>query len=180
MRVLTFYTEGTGYEALAFGQELNIAEYNLNYTAVGIPDQGTWEANCAAKPFVILHQLETCTDDVFFIDVDARFASEPTEFHDLEHSDCEFVYPTWEKTGEVLSGSIYIQNCQNSIDFMKYWCSKQTDKLWDQHVMSACLEDYTGDLHTGELPMEYCTIFDSMPEITNPVIIHYQASRNLK
>jgi len=78
---------------------------------------------------------------------------------------------------EILSGTVWLKNCEETRDIVRLWeseCHKHPEK-WDQKS----LQKVIGDSYR-ELPFSYCKIFDRKPEVTNPVIVHYQASREVR
>ena len=79
---------------------------------------------------------------------------------------------------ELLSGTLYFKNCATTYEIVDKWimACKEHPKLWDQVALDQVLKDYPFFI----LPEEYCTIFDYMSDVEEPVIKHYQASRAVR
>ena len=180
MRVIAYYTEGTPYEQEISHLEASMIRHNITYTLLGVPSKGSWTANCALKPELILRAMVDLHPDenIFYVDADAEFARFPELFADMERY-YSYLVPKWNKTGEILSGSLYFRNCAQSKELLEMWIKMQTDDEWDQKVLARVLN--ARDWQNGDyLPLEYCKIFDNMDEIEDPVIVHNQASRRFK
>ena len=81
---------------------------------------------------------------------------------------------------EVLSGTIYFGNTRKSRELAAEWMREieRHKHLSDQKNLGAIAERLGVNLEI--LPADYTAIYDSMPEATDPVIKHWQASRHLK
>jgi hypothetical protein len=128
-------------------------------------------------------------NSVVYVDADAEFLKYPSLFdeyderddaylaaHVLDHSRRrrQHVQP------ELLSGTLYFKNCAKTHEIIEKWISHcNTNKqLWDQVALDRALKE--GDYPYFILPEEYCTIFDYMSDVEEPVIKHYQASRTVR
>lgn len=55
--VISFYTENSPYQLEALNLISSCQELGIEAEIVGVPSQGTWERNCALKPFFIREKL---------------------------------------------------------------------------------------------------------------------------
>jgi hypothetical protein len=123
---------------------------------------------------------------IVYVDVDAEFCKYPELFDQLHaRSDVNIAVHLLDhmKRGrtnagfEMLSGTIFFKNNLTTRDIVDEWkngCA-QGGKLWDQSALAKVLEDKPYYV----LPEEYCKIFDYMGDVKDPVIQHYQASRQV-
>jgi len=126
-------------------------------------------------------------NSVVYVDVDAIFCRHPKYFdkldstpevniavHVLDHSK----YRRKNHPPEMLSGTIFLKNTEITKQIVDEWileCRKDP-KLWDQRALANVLRRYKYHL----LPEEYTMIFDYMSSVKNPVIKHFQASREAR
>lgn len=153
-----------------------------------VPSLGDWWANMQYKPKFILEQMvKHHPMPIVWVDVDAEFMLYPHMFdeyydrndvdvavHVLDHSK----YRRKNHPPEMLSGTVYLKNNHRTLMLVGEWVNecKKDPKLWDQHALQTVLNRYK----FTNLPEEYCTIFDYMKSVQNPVIVHHQASRVAK
>lgn len=154
-----------------------------------IQDQGGWYKNTQYKPTFLMSMLDKFPDiDAFiYIDVDAVIKRFPILFDRLEnYPDIQFAAHILDHTKyrrknhppELLSGTLYMKNTQYVREVLERWqeaCSSDS-QIWDQRALALVLSEN----QYFNLPEEYCTIFDYMCTVQNPVIVHYQASRKHK
>jgi hypothetical protein len=187
--IVAYFTKGTPYETHAqkLIQSLNV--FRLPYFVKPIEDQGDWDANTQYKPTFILEMLQKFPNrSIVYVDVDAVFFRYPEYFTylDSQNKDCSSFdiavhildhsnYARKHQEPELLSGTIYFRNTPNTSIIVREWIEecKKDPKLWDQRALATVLKNYSFHI----LPEEYTVIFDYMSSVPNPVIRHYQASR---
>ena len=116
-----------------------------------------------------------------YVDSDARFRKFPILFYEYAESEIEFAVH-YRKGLELLSGTIYMKRTHLTYDILKTWESVANNNptKWDQKVLQSIMPRYQKEKYIGELPMEYCKIFDAVDMNCDPVIEHLQASRKMK
>ncbi len=191
--VISFYTLGTPYEVEVKRLIDSCKKFGIEADIVGLPNEGSWEKNCALKPRFILEKLKQWDRPVLWVDADAAFLQRPN-FQDFATCDFsvrvnEFLPTTHES--RILSGTLFARNNAQAQAVLEKWAKMTEDRLhdpkremefWDQTALrDALLQQEALDFLA--LPLKFCKIFDfddlfiSEPEI---VIEHYQASRRHK
>jgi len=138
-------------------------------------DTGGWIKNGMMIPHFIMSQLQETTDDLVYLDSDARVRQYP-ELFDTIQEDLAFHV----KDGhETLIGTVFIKNTPKAIPFVERWIELQAIRY--PHILSAqvAFEDAVrqGGMSVYHLPANYTQIFDTMAHHGKPVIEHMQASR---
>jgi len=188
--VTAYFTVGTPYEEHVKRLIRSMKKFNLCYDVTPIQPKGDWYANTQWKPHFVQEMLaKHFPKSVVYVDADAEFMKYPSLFdeyddrddaylaaHVLDHSRRrrKHVKP------ELLSGTLYFKNCAVSHEIIEKWIEhcKTNRHLWDQAALDRALKG--GDYPYFILPEEYCTIFDYMADVEEPVIKHYQASRTVR
>lgn len=164
--------------------EKHIVEINLNST--------NWYNNTNYKPMFILECLKLFDKDLVFTDADSTINSYPYLFEKIPKKyDIGLHYLEWKKQygninkKELLSGTLYLRNNIKIKNIVEEW----RDNVGyggrvEQKILEQVLQN-NEDIEIFDLPREYCYI-ETTPKgkpftiINNPVISHFQASRNLK
>ena len=179
--VVSYYTENTLYEEQMKTLEKSLLRHHIPFRIKRIKSLGRWEDNVNHKPTFLKAMLKhygKTKRDIVWTDCDAMFQSYPVLF------DCtgwDFAVPIWRRNRsreEILSGTIYLRNCSHTRAILDAWekeCMENPD-VWDQRSLAKVLTKY----EFSEMPLEYCKIFDKMSEIEEPVIVHHQASRQVR
>lgn len=191
--VISFYTLQTPYEEEVKKLINSCLKFEVDSDIEGIPSQGSWEKNCAIKPFFILQKLRQWDRPVIWVDADAVFLQSPdwSEFNACDFSVRvnEFLPKTHES--RIVSNTIFAKNTTAAATLIEKW-SDETKKalndkqrvmeFWDQVALRDAL-DQTPEIHFLPMPLKFSKIFDfddlfiSEQEV---VIEHYQASRRYK
>jgi hypothetical protein len=165
---------------------------NLVHHFIEIKNRGTWYHNTNYKPIFIKDCLDLFTDDLAIIDVDATINSYPYLFDNLPKKyDISFHYLQWKlqygniNKRELLTGTMYLRNNKKIHDLVNKWVDNldYTGRT-EQKVLEKIIEQES-NLSVFELPREYCYI-ESIPDgkpftiVENPIISHYQYSREFK
>lgn len=183
--ICAYYTKNTTYENRSKKFIESLEQFNLPHDITSIDSKGDWYANMQYKPTFLKQMLEKhYPNSVVYVDVDAIFCRYPKYFdklsstpevniviHLLDHSK----YRRKTLASEMLSGTIFFKNTSTTRQIVDEWIQecRKDPKLWDQRALATVLKRYKYHL----LPEEYCTIFDYMSSVKNPVIKHFQASR---
>lgn len=173
MIVCAYYTIDTPYEKIVKTLLESCVKFNLQYYVKGYPDEGTWCKNVHIKPRFILHCLEYQDDDVLYIDADAIVRKYPVLFDDFDAD--VGVFNKWK---EPLCGTLFFKNNKASRRFIKQWiiCCKDWEFHHDQGAFEIASRKVK-DVSIQCLPPTYVLIFDTMKHMGEPVIEHFQASR---
>ncbi len=191
--IISFYTLNTPYEQEAQRLIDSCKKWNLEFCIEGLPSQGSWEKNCAVKPFYILEKMREHARPLFWVDADAAFLRSPdfSPFLDYDLGVRTLDFLSEDHTSRVLSGSLFINATPAAQNLIENWCAecarqqenhKRTHEFWDQVALRDVIARST-ELRVAPLPVSYCKIFDvdlffiGDEEV---VIEHYQASRRLK
>lgn len=185
--VCAYYTKNTLYETKAQTLMESLQKFNVPCEITAIDDLGDWYTNTCYKPVFLQSMLEKHTDKaVIYVDVDAEFMQYPSLFDTLVEQKNVHIgvyvfdrscYKKSHKGFEVLSGTIFMNNTKKTRALVSRWVDecKANPRVWDQKSLEKVL---AGDFYT--LPGAYCKIFDRMDHITDAVIVHYQASREVR
>lgn len=182
MKIVSFYTQGTGYEKEAESLIASCKKQRLAYDVIGTASKGSWEKNCAYKPQFLIEMLKKHSCPLVWLDADAVILKSPKLFASLDcdlalYSPCHLPL---EHPSKFLTGTLYIQNTPAARQLLKQWDKEcQKGGMWDQIALKNVLLRGNLELKTASLPESYCAIYDK-PLKEEPVIIHYQASRLLK
>lgn len=191
--IISFYTFGTPYEEEVKNLIRSCAEFELEIDINGIDSKGSWEKNCAFKPFFIFQKMKKWDRPVFWVDADAVFKQRPN-FNDF--NDCDVAARLNEflpkaHASRIISNAIFFRNSPSGLTLLEDWC-KATEKevneegrkmeFWDQTTLRDAMHR-NGVARFLPMPLKYSKIFDfddlfiSEKEV---VIEHYQASRRFK
>ena len=169
----------------------------LNIEPIVIETENThnWHRNVAQKPLIALQVLEEHKDaNIVLLDADCTVEHYPELFHSIP-SDFDIAlytldWNTWYRNNngvkEVLSGTLFLRNCDKVKSLCKEWYNETIRTgAWEQRGLARTLVKRK-DIKVYDLPIEYCWI-TSLPngdsphvKCDNPVIKHYQVSRTLK
>lgn len=188
--VISFYTKDTPYQLDAHHLIASCDKFGVEHHIEGIDSHGSWELNCAYKPFFIAEKLRQFERPVLWIDVDAVFAQKPKilkvfekDFAVYSQADLKPDHPS-----KIRSGTIYVNYTERGNTVLKSWAQecqrllvdpKRTEEFWDQIALRNV---YLAEKNLGALPLSYIKILGHPVDVKcpKPVIIHYQASRHAK
>jgi len=126
---------------------------------------------------------------IVYVDIDAVFFRCPVLFNELDEDPSVHIavhlldHSKRRRSNhppELLSGTIYLKNTVTSQEIVRKWIKqcKKSPTMWDQVALNHVLKE--GNYPYYALPETYCTIFDYMSDVKEPVIKHYQASRTVR
>lgn len=175
--IVSCYTHN--YKEHADKLKASLEALNLPHIVSEIPDQGGWDKNTKYKPHFILSCLQNYPY-VVWTDADSIVRRPPVLFDKLT---CDVAFHRF-KNIELLSGTVYFRNTENTNKLLNQWIAinNKKPKVWDQKNLDAAVK-ITDGLNVGSLPLSYCCIYDlgrRQQVNVEPVIEHFQASRQLK
>lgn len=186
-KIISFFTEGTGY-----AQEIKKLEASL--TALGLPSHffarppvGTWRGNLNYKSAVILEAFDLFPEsDIVFLDADAIVRSRPVLFDRLsagrEYDLAAHLFNYSFEKDELLSGTLWIANNPAGRKAVQLWDAKGRahPEIRHQKCLKLVLSE-TPEIRFYKLPLEYTCIFDHPARRGKTAVIeHFQASRRFR
>ncbi len=189
---ISFYTEGYYEEVMNSHLLPSLLLYNLPYYILPMENKRNWQANTKLKIDFILKALKANYPfPVVWIDADAKIEAFPQLFYDIpEEYDISVHTLDWKeqygKEGkELLSGTIYFKNIDKTVELVELW-KKLADESsqWEQRALERAIKQL--DINVYTLPRSYCYVTtrpSGEPPVViekEPVICHYQASREVK
>ena len=180
--MIAYYTKDTPYEQEIEGLKKSCSDFGIMLHTKGFSNQGSWQKNTALKPIFIGQMLELCDSNIVYVDADARIRQYPIIFDELCKDKDNHIAVHYRNNTELLSGTIYLQNCEIVKDLVNQWIIEQQMKprIWDQKVLQSIVEGNDIPITVYHLPPAYTQIFDIMKHYGKPVIEHMQASRRLR
>lgn len=161
----------------------SLEEHNLTYHVYEFINLGNWNLNAQQKAHYIQRALKEFwyKEGIVWLDADCEVLKPPVFFDKL---DCDFACH-YKDGKELLSGTLYFgTNRVHSTVLVETWVSTMQNepKTWDQKVLQRVVEEMkrTTMLKVVKLPPNYVQIFDIMKHHGEPVIQHYQASRETR
>ena len=190
--VVSYYTEGTGYETEAKKLKASLIALEIDHDIIHIANLGSWQKNTHYKARIIQNHLHFLANEkkdlrpIVYVDADAIFHAYPILF-DLLDADAAFAYRDYSKfpshfsrtRKELLSGTIFLQNNDAVRELVREWIreNERNPGIWEQRNLQTVVARADGRLKIVELPPTYCKIFDIMRDAGPAVIEHYQKSR---
>lgn len=180
---VNFYTMGRGYEDHAKRLAGSLERMGCAYDQCAIEQPGSWVRAQALKPGFLQRKLEEhFPHPIIWVDADAIIRQRPSLFFQWADEQRGPDIAVHYKGGEeCLSGTVWLNQGEQTRKLLARWVEMQEENPdeWDQrHLEQAIAEDEK--LTLERLPATYCQIFDSMKEAGEPVIEHYQHSRQAK
>lgn len=182
MHIIGFFSKDTPYEEEAKEFAKSLDKFSLTYSLYPVENKGNWELNCAQKANVCMKGLQDHSDNILYLDVDARILREPPWDEIEDDTPGYAVLPVRFKEWPCLlaSGTIYFPNNETSRNVVTDWLEYQTQypTMWDQRTLQKVHINHSRKY----LDLKWCTIEDNYhtKKISNPVVFHTQASRRLK
>lgn len=192
--IISFYTLNTPYQLEVQNLIASCQQWGLQTSIEGVESFGSWELNCAYKPFFILQKLQELNTAVLWVDADGVFVRSPP-WNKVFEADFAVRYDRSladDHPSKVISSTVFIQQTQKAKDLVKLWakeCEKtllrpgRTEEFWDQVALRDAILSNPMGAHIESLPLAYAKIFDhpgDLEQVREAVIEHYQASRRYK
>lgn len=190
--IISFFTEKTPYEVEVQNLRASCEKFGLESSIVGVPSFGSWELNCAYKPFFILERLETLQRPVLWVDADGVFTQAPT-WQSAFDADLSVRYDPslpQDHPSRVITSTLFARPSAKPL--LKLWVKqcrdllldpKRTEEFWDQIALRNAILEKPKEISVAPIPLSYAKIFDHPLDkiaVAQPVIEHYQASRRYK
>jgi len=181
--IVGYFTRNTFYEEYVQTLVSSLNKYNLLYYIEGIKSLGDWYKNVNYKPTFIKKMINKFPEmNIVYVDCDAEFLGYPKLFESIESNIAVHLFDrkhfNKKLNGcEVLSGTIFLKNNEETYELVERWeehCKKHPHQ-WDQKSLEQILN---GNFY--HLPEEYCKICYARHGTLTPIIVHYQASRNVR
>jgi hypothetical protein len=190
--VISFYTENTPYQLEVMALIASCSELGIEAEIEALPSEGSWERNCALKPFFIRKKLMEKKRPLFWVDADAIFKKKP-DFSFLLKSDISFREMkrfAQDRRFKYASGSLFLNYTRRGIEFADKWCERCQEKIdkkeglgFIDQIALVELVERGEQVKIMALPIAYCKVFDLDAMEIDPseiVIEHYQASRRFR
>jgi hypothetical protein len=179
---VSFYTSGL-YAGKAAHLCLSLHRLGLEYRIDELEDRGSWDANTKRKAEFILAMLEAHPGrNLVWVDADAVIRQYPARFDNLKAD----IAGHYRSGKELLSGTIFFRNVPRVHALVKLWIKEnaKVPREWEQRTLQRVLTKPgrfgRPRVKVEQLPATYCQIFDLMADAGEPVIEHFQASREAK
>ncbi len=182
--VVAYFTKGSFYEDYAKTLIKSLKEYDIPlYYIEGIENLGSWIRNVNYKPTFLKKMMTKFPEhNIVYVDCDAVFFGYPKLFESIEANVAVHLFDRSHfhkrsKGTEVLSGTIFLRNTEETYKIIERWerqCQRNPNQ-WDQKSLEQILN---GNFYN--LPEEYCKICNIRFPVDHPIIVHYQASREVR
>lgn len=187
--VISFHTHPE-YKVHADRMEKSIRRFGFEVEVSAVESRGSWLSNAQYKAQFILDKLVEKKRDIVWLDADSIVNSYPTLFDNFD-GDIGVHICDWKRhTGgrrdqkELLGAVMYCRYNAKVVALLKAWVKAVAlePKRWEQLTLQYLLADTIlgKSIKLVEFPAEYCTIFDTMVDVKEPVIEQFQASRYLR
>ncbi len=192
--VVSFYTKNTFYQLEVQNLIASCEKFEILSHIEPIESFGSWEINCAYKPFFIHRKLQELKRSVLWVDADAIFKKQPEElpvfakdFAVRINFDIPIDHPS-----HIMSGTVYANYTSGADALLRLWSKRsqeginrvgRKEEFWDQMSLRDALYCAENTAEFDSLPYTYAKIVDHRGDLQlteEPVIEHYQASRRYK
>jgi hypothetical protein len=177
-RLVGYFTDK--YEQHAQRLIESIKNFKFSASIVRSFDLGSWDKNTHYKSTFIMDRLDYHKEDIVYLDCDAIVCQYPSLFDSMA---CDV--GCWRVPrpygGHLSNGTIYLKNNENVGKFVKTWedmCRVSQVDCFEQEKFERAVKS-TG-VSFQELPITYCQIYDFPIRPEGSVIVHNQASRQLR
>ena len=190
--VISYYTLGTPYEEEVKYLIRSCEQFGVDSLIEGIPCKGSWEANCAFKPFFIREKMKELQRPLFWVDADAVFLQTPDlalfldhDFAVLQLSDAVDI------NHRIRASSVFINTTFEGYNILEAWCKNSEDAIKEHGQAPAFLDQislylelkHNQSAEVAQMPLSYCKVFDYDSVLIDQklvVIEQNQASRRLR
>lgn len=190
--IISYYTKDTSYQLDAHHLVASCEKFGIEHHVEGIDSYGSWELNCAYKPFFIAEKLRQFERPVLWVDVDAIFVQKPRPLKVFEKDLVVYSQPGLDNAhpSKVRSGTLYVNHTEGGAGLLKAWAEEcqrllidpqRTEEFWDQIALRNVVLSHA-QKKLGRLPLSYIKILGhpNDAKCKNPIILHLQASRRAK
>ncbi len=178
MVIVSFYT--SLYEEQSRILVASLEKFRLKYDVQKIGSRGSWKANCLYRGQFLINMMNKYNDNIVWLDADAEILKYPSVLFELD-SNVDLAW--YDREGrEFMLGTSYWKNTPQVKYLLMDWmtnCNVHTPSISQRDFMKIFQQRYKGKMNVYILPETYCCIFDK-PTRRDPVIVHYQLSRQTK
>ncbi len=191
---ISYYTKNTIYQD-AINKYLipSLKKLELQYHIYDIETLGDWKSNAIQKPIILQKALiEFPDNNIIWQDADSEILQDPSLLFNIPvEYDIALHYLNWKahygREGlEMLDGTVFWRNNEKVRAFINELIKLSTEKGVDHQKTMARMLETNKSINVFPLPRTYSYLptqpngDKSFIEIKNPVIIHYQKSRQGK
>lgn len=192
--VVSYYTKNTLYEIEAHNLIASCQKFGLPHLIEGIDSFGSWEINCAFKPFFIMKKVVELQQPILWVDADGMFCGSPSWIPEFDGDFAVRFSPEASEThpSKVISNTVFSAYTPAALALLAEWaeeCKRQLlqpgrdREFWDQIALRDVLAHWKDKAVVHSMPIAYSKIFDKKSDIDaapTSIIEHYQASRRYK
>ena len=186
LTVVAFHTNDELYTQEAKRMKASAQALGLLVLVEEYDSVGSWVKNAAIKAKFLLEMRQNLSGPILYVDVDAVFHHDPTEYLLSISQDCDIAVHYDCQDHHLMSGTMLLNDTKNTENLLNKWvdyCNGNSE-VWDQKALEIILEEYPQFICT-ELPVVFCWVFDreynfSLKNGLPIYIEHLQASRSVK
>lgn len=185
--VVSYYTKGTPYEEEVKYLKASCDKFKIECHIEGVSDKGTWEENCAIKPYFMKDKMLQFQRPLLWVDADAVFV-QPLQFEEFMFKDLALLKYQDETDFRISvnAATVYVNATEGGLLALDLWCgyadsikkAKEKAPAFMDQVSLYLVFCSNPPLSISLLPLRYCKIFDQSAE--GAVIEQRQASRRFK
>jgi len=190
-KVVSYYT--SSYKDIAYKYLIpSLTKLNIDNHIIEIPELHGWKASTDYKATYIKTCLGLFKTNIVWLDCDAIVNSYPSLFDEIpvdfdfavHYVDPRILYTNSGRPIHAASGTIFVRDNETSHQLLDDWIKLVPSTRVEQMALQIALEK--SNINVYELPREYCYIVtqpNGQPPrivIDNPIISHYQASREMR
>lgn len=177
---VSFYTDDDLYPKHAANLVESLERFGLAHDVVKMPPFSSWLNTVNHKPRFCLEMLDKHKSNVVWVDCDAEIVSPPNLFDELICDVAVCYRDRPQIPHELLTGTVFLAYNSVTYEVVNAW-KKECERyqMTDQMVLDKILKKRR-HVNVFSLPFGYTKIFDANDMLGQPVIVHWQASRELK
>jgi hypothetical protein len=184
--IVSFATPGPYQQEMSRLAE-SCRKFDVDIETHTMPEQGLWRYNAAMKPAFLLQRMDDHpARPIVWVDADAQVVSKPVFFDELWENKFDVAaFHKIRKRG-VRSGTVWLAPHRVTRRLVELWAQLTAENHGkkDHMTLTWAVHRMKDELKIGRLPEGYCHIARTRSRVLggdgNPVIIHHQASRQLK
>lgn len=175
--LISFYTPD--YKAVADRLRCSCDIFDIQHEILEVPHQGTWLKGVAYKPKFIQQMWRLSAKPIVWVDADAVIKKHPYYFELIKTDIAVHFRSDKRYKNELLSGTMFFNKTEGAKRIIDKWVALQEKEpeVWDQRTLQSVVESEES-ISVYRLPASYTQIYDTMADRGEPVIEHYQESRN--
>lgn len=192
--LISFFTES--YSAGAARLEASCERFGIQSeiipSAFRDQTQADWRRNTFAKAEFIRSQMARIDGPLVWVDADAEIQRPPILFDELAEGAATLAAYS-RNPGRIRSGTIWFSNDQISRDIVDQWIKMNIESFMlpcppmapqEQKNLMEAVRNHYNSMAFYNLPLAYCRIQgyskDDQAEMEDPVILHFQKSREYR